>query len=122
MYRYFFRFVVTTLTILTANLLTNAINDYMVSFRNNYKPLTFTLTGMVIIVVIFYPLFMKLEDWITYFSVKVIKSGSSLAGKYLGLFLGFIAGILVLLYFYTRIWYHIDIIHVLFQGNIGGYL
>lgn len=122
MYKYFFRFVVTTLTILTANLLTNAINDYMVSYRNNYKPLTFTLAGMVIIVVVFYPLFMKLEDWITYFSVKVIRSGSSFAGKYLGLILSFVAGILVLLYFYSKMWYHTDIIQLLFHGSIGGYL
>jgi hypothetical protein len=99
MYRFFFRFVVTTLTILTANLLTNSISDYMVSYKNSYKPLVFTLIGMGIIVVVFYPLFVKLEGWITGFSVKMVKSGKSLAGKYLGLFLTFITGMLVLTYF-----------------------
>ena len=122
MYRFFFHFIVTTLTILTANLLTNAIGDYMVSFKNNYSPLAFTLMGMSIIVVVFYPLFMKLEDWITYFSVKVIKSGNSLAGKYLGLFLTFLAGLLVLFYFYAKMWYHIDFLRVILHGNIGEYL
>ena len=62
MYSYIFRFVVTTITILTANLLTNAISDYIVTFRNQYKPFTFTLLAMGIILVIFYPLFLKLED------------------------------------------------------------
>jgi len=46
MYRYFFRFVVATLTILTANLLTTAISNYMTTYRNHVKPLTFTLIAM----------------------------------------------------------------------------
>jgi hypothetical protein len=121
MYRYFFRFVVTTLTILTATLLTNAISDYMISYKDHYKPLKFTLIGMVIIVVVFYPLFLKLEEWVKDFSVRVVKSGNSLAGKYLGLSLVFIIGLLVLFYFYARIWYHIDFFQVIFNGNIGEY-
>jgi hypothetical protein len=122
MYRYFFRFVVTTLTILTATLLTNAISDYMVSYKNQYKPVVFTFLGMAVIIVVFYPLFIKLEDWIKSFSVKVIKSGSSVAGKYLGLSLTFIGGLLVLFYLYAKVWYHIDFLKVLFSGNLGSYL
>jgi hypothetical protein len=112
---------VTTLTILTASLLTSAISDYMVSYKNSYKPLTFSLIGMGIIVLVFYPLFIKLENWITNISVKLIKSGNSLAGRYLGLLLTFTAGLLVLLYFYARIWYHIDLFRILFNGNILEY-
>jgi hypothetical protein len=122
MYRFFFRFVVTTLTILTANLITNALGDYLVSYRNQYKPLTFTLLGMAIIVVIFYPLFVKLEEWVKNISVKMVKSGNSLAGKYLGLSLTFLGGIVVLTYFYARMWYHIDLLQVLIHGNIGRYI
>ena len=122
MYRYFFRFVVTSLTILTANLLTNALSNYMVSYKNQYKPFTFTLLGMVIIVMVFYPLFMKLEDWVKNISVKFIRSGNTLAGKYLGLALTFTMGILVLCYFYAKVWYHIDLLSILFHGNIKGYI
>jgi hypothetical protein len=111
-----------TLTILTANLLTNAISDYMVSYKNSYKPLTFTLIGMAIIIVVFYPLFLKLESWVRDLSVKVINSGKSLAGKYLGLSFTFLGGLVVLVYFYARMWYHIDLLRILFHGNIGGYL
>jgi hypothetical protein len=121
MYRFFFRFVVTTLTILTATLITNAISDYMVSYKNHYKPLTFTILGMAIIIVVFYPLFMKLEVWIESFSKKMIKSGNSLAGKYLGLFLTFLFGLMVLTYFYAKVWYHIDLARILLHGSIGGY-
>ncbi len=88
MYRFFFRFVVTTVTILTANLLTTAISDYMVTYKYSAKPLTFTLIGMGIIVIVFYPLFLKLEDWVTRISVKLVKSGHSLAGKVSGIIHG----------------------------------
>jgi hypothetical protein len=122
MYRYFFRFVVTTLTILTANLLTNVISDYMVSYKNHVKPVTFTLLAMCIIVVVFYPLFTKMEEWVKTLSIRVIKSGKSLAGKYFGLTFAFLAGLLILSYFYAKMWYHIDLVKALFNGNIGIYL
>jgi len=122
MYRYFFRFVVTTLTILTANLLTDAVSNYMISYKNHMKPLTFTLIAMGIIVVIFYPLFLKMEEWIKNLSMKVVKSGKSVAGKYLGLTLAFIFALAVLSYFYAKAWYHIDLARALFNGTIGGYL
>jgi hypothetical protein len=92
----------------------------MVSFRSDYKPLTFTLIGMAIIVVVFYPLFMKLEKWVERFSVRMIKSGKSMAGKYLGLILTFLVSMAILSYFYAKMWYHIDLVRILFQGNIGG--
>jgi uncharacterized membrane protein len=119
MYRYFFRFVVITFTILTANLLTNALSDYLVSYKNHYRPLVFTLIGMVITVMIFYPLFIKLEEWVKVISVKAIRSGKSVAGKYLGLFITFLVGITVLFYFYARMWYHIDYVKVVFHSSIG---
>jgi hypothetical protein len=115
MYRYTFRFVVMTLTILTANLLTNALSNYMVSYKNQYKPLVFTFIGMGITVIVFYPLFLKLESWVKDFSIKAVKSGKSVAGKYLGLLLVFIAGLMILSYFYARMWYHINILQVIFR-------
>lgn len=122
MYRFFFRFTVTTLTILTANLITTAISDYMVSYKYTTKPLAFTFIGMLIIVVVFYPLFMKLEGWIEKISIRVVKSGRSLAGKYLGLSLTLIGGILILFYFYASMWYHVDFLRVILNGDIGRYL
>lgn len=121
MYRYFFRFVVTTVTILTANLLTTAISDYMISYKNHVKPVTFTLIAMGIIVVVFYPLFTKMEDWVKTLSVRLVKSGKSLAGKYLGLTMAFLAALAVLCYFYAKAWYHIDLAKALVNGSIGGY-
>lgn len=122
MYRYFFRFTVMTLSILTANLLTNGLSNYLVSYKNQYKPFIFTLIGMTVTVVIFYPLFIKLETWVKNISMRAVKSGKSIAGKYLGLFLTFLAGLLVLFYFYAKMWYHINFFQILLHGNLGNYM
>jgi hypothetical protein len=107
-----------TLTILTANLLTNALSNYMVSYKYQYKPLVFTFIGMGITVIVFYPLFLKLESWVKDISIKAVKSGKTLAGKYLGLVLVFIAGLMVLSYFYARMWYHVNILRLIFHSKI----
>ncbi|MCB8994011.1 MAG: hypothetical protein H6538_00210 [Bacteroidales bacterium] len=122
MYKFLFRLVVMTLTILSANLLTSAISDYMISYKNSYKPITFTLIAMGIIVVIFYPLFVKLEVWVTQVSVKAVKKGNSLGGKYAGLLLSFLLALIILTYFYARMWYHLDLFRILIHGNIRQYI
>jgi len=93
----------------------------MVSYKSNYKPLTFTLIGMGIIVLVFYPLFIKLEDWVTKISIKAIKSGNSMAGRSLGLLLTFVVGMAILMYFYAKMWYHIDVFRILINGDLKGY-
>jgi hypothetical protein len=119
MYKTLFKFIVTTITILTVSLLTSKITEYMISYKTHYRPVTFTLIAMGIIVVIFYPLFMWLEEWLNELSAKIVRSGKSFGGKYLGLLLMFIVCMLVLVYFYTKMWYHIDLLRILFKGNIG---
>jgi hypothetical protein len=110
-----------SITILTANLLTTALSSYLVTFRNHVRPLTFTLIGMAVLVLIFYPLFAKLEEWVNGVSKKIVNKGKSLAGKYLGLALAFVTCIMVLSYFYAKMWYHIDLWHILLQGDISKY-
>jgi uncharacterized membrane protein len=89
----------------------------MVSYKNHYKPVVFTFLGMAITVVILYPLFVLLESWVKYISVKVIKSGKFVAGKFLGLLFTFMAALMMLTYFYAKMWYHINIFHVLLHGS-----
>ena len=119
MYRYFFRFVVMTVTILSANLITNAISTYMVSYKNHYRPVTFTFLGMAVTVLILYPLFIKLESWVKEISIKAIRSGKSLAGKYFGLLFTFLAALIVLSYFYAQMWYHINIFQSLLHRAVN---
>jgi len=118
MYRYFFRFAVMTVTILSVNLLTNAITDYMVSYKYHYKPIAFTLLGMAITVIIFYPLFIKLESWVKVISIRAIKSGKSVAGKFFGLLFSFLLALAVLAFFYAKMWYHINLFHAILHSGV----
>jgi hypothetical protein len=77
---------------------------------------------MAVTVIIFYPLFAKLEVWVKSLSMKLVKKGKSLAGKYLGLALAFLASLAVLSYFYAKMWYHINIWKILLNGEIGNYI
>ena len=117
MYRKIFHFAVTTLTILTVNLLTTVITDKLFSFKWELKPLRFTIISMAIITIVFYPLFLKFEDWLSGFSKRFIKAGHGLTGKYFGLLLMFAAGMLALLYFYADMWYNINIFRMMFEGR-----
>jgi dolichol kinase len=78
--------------------------------------------GMAVIVVIFYPLFAKLEEWVKGLSMEIVKKGKSLAGKYLGLAIAFLLCLAVLSYFYAKMWYHIDLFGILLSGNLGRYI
>jgi hypothetical protein len=76
---------------------------------------------MGIIIVVFYPLFMKLEDWVKSVSKRIIKTGKSMAGRNLGLAFTFIAWLTVLFYFYVKEWYHIDLVKAVISGEAGNH-
>ena len=119
MYKKIFKFAVMTITILSVNLITTKITDYFIGYKVQYKPITFTLIAMAIIILIFYPLFTNLEEWVNGISAMIVKSGKKFGGKYIGLFVMFFLCLGVLLYFFTKMWYDIDLLRLLFQGNIG---
>ena len=118
LYRKIFKFIVFTITILVANLISDFLSNYLVSFKNHYRPIPFTLMAMGIIVLIFYPAFEVLDHWIAKFSKSIIETGKSLAGKYFGLILAFVISVLILTYFYLQVWYDINIFDYLFMGKI----
>ncbi len=118
-YNKLFRVVVFIITILTANLLSDFLTEYLTSFKGLYRPLSFTLMAMTIIVLIFYPAFKVLDLWIGKMSANIVKTGRSLAGKYTGLILAFILSLLVLIFFYVKLWYNINIFDFLFMGKVN---
>lgn len=113
------KFTVFTISILAANLLGDYAGDYLTSFKNDYKPLTFTLLAMGVIVLIFYPLFDFLEKWFAKLSKTVVKEGKSRIGKNLGLLLVFFVSIIALSYFYAKMWYGINIFDLVINGGGG---
>jgi hypothetical protein len=117
MYQFFFKFVVTTLTILSANLVTTYLTDTLISHKWDTRQIRFTLIAMLIITIIFYPLFAKLEDWLNKFSKKLVRAGKNIAGRYLGLLLIFIIGLIILTYFYADMWYSVNIFKLMASGK-----
>ncbi len=77
------------------------------------KPVSFTLIGMGVIVVVFYPLFTKMEEWVKKISTRFIRTGKSVGGKYAGLLLAFVAAMLILFCFYARMWYKIGLSEII---------
>ena len=118
MYKRFFKFAVTSLTILTAELLATIITDKLVSYRWEFKPVRFTLISMVIITVVFYPLLTKLEIWLNSFSKRFIKASHSYTGKYWGLLFMYITGLMILTFFYTKYWYNINLFSYILNHHI----
>jgi len=122
MYRKLFRFAAMTVTILSANLLTSTLNNYFITFKHHVRPVTFTIIGMIVTVLIFYPLFVKLEEWVEQISVDILKRGRTTFGKYAGLISAFIVCLLVLTWFYAKMWYRIDLLKILIRGDIVRYI
>jgi hypothetical protein len=118
MYRKAFKFVVMTITILTANLLTGGIGDMLTKYKYQYKPLTYTLIAMAVITLILYPLYTYMEVWLTNLSTHLVKSGKSLGGRTIGLIIVFVLCIAILSYFYAKMWYDINLLKFLFNGEI----
>lgn len=117
MNKYLIKFVVFTITILTANLLSDYAGNFLTSFKSHYKPLVFTIIGMATITIIFYPLFEYLDKWINKLTKKAISKSKSFTGQYVGLLLFFLVSMIVLIYFYVKMWYGINIFQYLFKGN-----
>jgi hypothetical protein len=117
MYRKVFNFAVTMLTILTANLVTTFVTDKMISFKWEVKPLRFTIISMAIITIVFYPLFMMLQEWLDRFSRRFVKAGHSFAGKYIGLVLMFITGLFILTCIYAHMWYNLNVLKLIANGK-----
>ncbi len=121
MYKRIFKYAVMSITILTANLIISKISNLLAGYRVYYKPLTFTIIAMAIIVLILYPLYSHLEKWLSILSAKIVKSGKSFGGKYVGLILMFLFCLAILLCFYAKMWYQINVVRLLFNGQIENY-
>jgi len=117
MYRKIFNFAVTVITILTANLITTFITDKLISYKWELKPLRFTVLSMMIITIIFYPLFLMMQKWLDVLSRRFVKAGHSVAGKYLGLLLMFIIGLFILTCIYANLWYNINVLKLFTEGK-----
>jgi hypothetical protein len=104
--------MVLMISVLTVNLLTGWITDYIVHYKLGINPYKFTAIAMLALVFILVPAYSYLDKQVEYLIAKVLLSGSNSFGKVMGLFLSFavIFGVLFLLY--LKEWFHINFLLV----------
>jgi uncharacterized protein YacL len=108
-YKQFFKFMVLMLGILFANLITMWIDGYMMTYKLKFPQYTFTWIGMAVIVVIYYPLFTRIDKWATRASDKFMRVGKKVVGREIGAILAFIGAMLLLFYLYGLQWFHTNV-------------
>lgn len=115
-YRKFFKFMVLILGILFANLLTIWIDNFMLSYKWKYSPHIFTWIGMGVVIVIYYPLFTKIDKWASKAGDKFMKAGKKLVGREIGAILAFIFALLILYFLYGLEWFESNVFTSFFRS------
>jgi uncharacterized protein YacL len=101
--------MVLMLGILFANLVTMWIDNYMLTYKQQFPPHTFTWIGMAVIVLIYYPLFTRIDKWATKASDKYMKVGKKVIGREIGAVVAFLAAMFGLFYLYGQQWFHTNV-------------
>lgn len=113
MYKKVFNVMVLMITVLSVNLITGWLTDYIIHYKLGINPYKFTAIAMLALVFILVPAYSYLGKQMEYLIVKVLLSGSSSFGKIVGLLFSFavIFGILFLLY--LKEWFHISLLMIM---------
>ncbi|NVO10175.1 MAG: hypothetical protein HXX16_09465 [Bacteroidales bacterium] len=119
MNRRIFNFLVICVTILLVNLLTTFITDYFMAYKNHTNYLKFTAIGMGAIVLVLYPAFEYINRLVEKFTTSFLKKGKNIFGRTLGVYIAFCIIIFILYCIYARIWFHINVIEIIFKRIAG---
>lgn len=111
-----FKFMVLLIGILLANLITIWIDNYMLTYKWKFPPYVFTWIGMAVVVVIYYPLFTRIDKWATKAGDKFLKAGKKLAGREIGAIIAFLVALLILYFFYGREWFQANVFTSFFKS------
>jgi hypothetical protein len=118
MYRKVFKFMVLVLSILIANFITMLVDKFTLTYRSDFKPHVFTWIGMAVVIVIYYPLFTRIDKWSTRWSEKFIKTGKKVIGREIGAVIVFFALLFTLYYLYGRQWYQENMLTQFFKSAL----
>ncbi|MBI1193695.1 MAG: hypothetical protein GC205_11055 [Bacteroidetes bacterium] len=108
-FRHLFKAFVLILTILSVNLLTAHLDNYLSDYRGQFDALTFTLLGMGVVVLLFYPLFAWMDQGVDRIAREFLTLGKRLIGRKLGMILAFLAGFYGLFYLYGDLWFQTNL-------------
>ncbi|MGQ0829937.1 MAG: hypothetical protein ACT4ON_16240 [Bacteroidota bacterium] len=101
------------ITVLTVNLLTGYITDYIIHYKVDIDPYKFTAIAMLGLVFILVPAYSYLNDRVEILIARTLLSGSNSFGKILGLFISFGIIFSILFAIYLKEWFHISLITVI---------
>lgn len=113
MYKRLFKIMVLMISVLTVNLLTGYITDYIIHYKVDINPYKFTVIAMVGLVFILVPAYSYLNTRIEILIARTLLSGSNSFGKVLGLFISFSIIFGILFAIYLNEWFHISIMEVI---------
>ncbi len=107
------RAIIFTVSILSSYLITGAIEERILMETERFRPLTATVIGMAIIVMIFVPIF-SYTDRITEAAVKAgLQQTKSGAGKVVGVIAFVVIVALILFALYLDRWFQMSILDAL---------
>ena len=102
--------MVLMISVLTVNLLTGWITEYIIHYKLDINPYKFTAIAMLALVFILVPAYSYLDKQVEYLIVKVLLSGTSSFGKIMGLLLSFATIFGILFIIYLKEWFHINLL------------
>lgn len=105
--------MVLMISVLTVNLLTGYITDYIVHYKLGLNPYKFTALAMLGLVFILVPAYSYLNARIEILAARLLLSGSNSFGRIIGLILSFAVIFGILFAIYLHQWFNINILMVL---------
>ena len=105
--------MVLMISVLTLNLLTGYITNYIIHYRIDIDPFKFTGIAMLALVFILVPAYSYMSSKIELLAARLLVKGSNSFGKNLGLLISFaiVFGILFVIYLYQ--WFGINLLDML---------
>jgi len=104
-YKKLVNFFIFIISILSVNLITTYLTDWLFQYRFTAHPAKATLIGMGAVVFILYPAFNWLDEISEKFTKKFFKAGKNTGGRFFGLLFAFIIALTVLFLFYIHLWF-----------------
>lgn len=93
------------ISILTVNLITDRITNFLLLHKHITSAPKATLLGMGIMVIVLYPCFLWIDDWSEKLTKRYLNVGKNAAGRFLGVLLAFTFAIAILFCFYLNLWF-----------------
>ena len=107
------------ITVLSVNLLTGFITNYIIHYKIDLNPYKFTAIAMLGLVFILVPAYSYMSSRVEILVARTLLSGSNSFGKILGLFISFAAIFSILFAIYLHEWFHINLLEVIKNRIFG---